>query len=386
MRFENQLKTFLRILNTYQDELPVAKFLPGFFRANRQMGSTDRRTASRLLYSYFRMGKASPNLPLEERLFIGEFLCSSTVNPFLEYFKPELHQKIGLSLPEKIRWLENGTYNFKLDDVFPFHQHLSEGIEKDEFIKSFFIQPDVFIRVHPGKEKLVKAKLAEEGIDFLEESGSALRLPAAVKLDQIFPNDRPFEVQDVSSQETGKYFEAEPGDYWWDCCAASGGKSLLLAHQQPDVKLLVSDIRQSVLKNLDERFAVAGLKNYQKKILDLTLDQEQVLHSFQFDGIIFDAPCSGSGTWGRTSEQVSRFPASKIADFQRLQRGIAKNIIPYLKMGKPLIYITCSVFKEENEENIEFFIKEFGLKLEKQEVIRGYAKKADTMFAARLIK
>lgn len=386
MRFENQLKTFLRILDTYQDGLSLAKFLQGFFRANRQMGSNDRRTAGRLVYSYFRMGKASADLPAEECLFLGEFLCSNSANPFLEYFKPELHQKIELPLPEKISLLEKGDYGFKLDDVFPFHQHLSEGIEKDEFIKSFFIQPDVFIRVHPRKEKLVKAKLAEEGIDFLEESGSALRLPAAVKLDQIFPNDRPFEVQDISSQETGQFFEAESGDYWWDCCAASGGKSLLLAQQQPDVKLLVSDIRESVLKNLDERFAADGLKNYQKKILDLTLDQEQVLHSFQFDGIIFDAPCSGSGTWGRSPEQISQFSESRITAFQRLQRSIAKNVLPYLKPGKPLTYITCSVFKEENEENIEFFIKELGLKLEKQEVLRGYNRKSDTMFAARLIK
>src|SRR5690606_36986749 len=102
MRFENQLKTFLRILDTYQDDLPLAKFLPGFFRANRQMGSSDRRTASRLVYSYFRLGKAFPNLPAEERLFLGEFLCSGTANSFLEYFKPEFHEKIELPLPEKI--------------------------------------------------------------------------------------------------------------------------------------------------------------------------------------------------------------------------------------------------------------------------------------------
>jgi len=57
-----------------------------------------------------------------------------------------------------------------------------------------------------------------------------------------------------------------------------------------------------------------------------------------------------------------------------------------LKPGKPLIYITCSVFKEENEEMVQFFISEHGLKFENQEVLRGYENKADTMFVARLTK
>src|SRR5690606_17837741 len=127
MRFENQLKTFLRLLDTYQEDIPLSKFLSGFFRANRQMGSNDRRAASRLIYSYFRLGKASFQLPAEERLFLSEFLCGDEENPFLEYFKPELHQKLMLPLNEKIHFLDSQDYDFKLDDVFPFHPHLSEG-------------------------------------------------------------------------------------------------------------------------------------------------------------------------------------------------------------------------------------------------------------------
>ena len=54
-------------------------------------------------------------------------------------------------------------------------------------------------------------------------------------------------------------------DQWWDACAASGGKSLLLHELEPDIKLVVSDIRESILANLDERFQQAGLRKYQKK-------------------------------------------------------------------------------------------------------------------------
>jgi len=110
-----------------------------------------------------------------------------------------------------------------------------------------------------------------------------------------------------------------------------------------------------------------------------------VLHDDAFDGIILDAPCSGSGTWGRTPEMISQFDPHKIDFFQKLQQNIARNVVKYLKPGKPLIYITCSAFKAENEDVVDFIVKELRLKLEKQTVLEGYKNKADTMFVARLI-
>jgi 16S rRNA (cytosine967-C5)-methyltransferase len=58
--------------------------------------------------------------------------------------------------------------------------------------------------------------------------------------------------------------------------------------------------------------------------------------------------------------------------------------VKYLKPGKPLIYITCSAFKAENEDVVSFIVKELGLKLEESKVLKGYEEKADTMFVARL--
>ena len=385
-RFEQQLKTFLRVLESYPEDKPVAKFLPDFFRKNKQMGSTDRKVASGLLYTYFRLGKASNELPPQERLFIAEFLSSNTTNPFLQNFKPEFNEKIERPLGEKLEVLEATNPEFVLEDVFPFCQHLSKGIDEGEFLKSFFIQPDLFIKIYPDKSAWVTSKLEDAGISYQEGEERSLRLPNGTKLDQIFPDSKYFEIQDLSSQFACKQFKPQKYDYWWDCCAASGGKSINLFHQQPEVKLLVSDIRESVLDNLDERFRNAGLLKYQKKILDLTKDPQPFIHSFEFDGIIFDAPCTGSGTWGRSPEMINQFQEYRIKAFQNLQQSIARNIVKYLKPGKPLVYITCSVFKEENEEVVDFLVKELGLKLEQQQVLKGYDRKADTMFVARLIK
>ncbi|TZF81454.1 RsmB/NOP family class I SAM-dependent RNA methyltransferase [Pedobacter sp. BS3] len=382
---EQHLRTFLKILEVYPQDEPLAKFLPGYFRQHKQMGSSDRRTASRLLYNYFRLGKACTDLSVQERLFIAEFLCHTAPQDFLAHFSPELNQNIALPLAEKITWLENQT-TFRLDQVFPFTGYLSAGIDKECFLRSFFIQPDLFIRLRRGKEGIVKSRLDEAGVLYHEEGESALRLANGTKLDQLFPSGHAlFEVQDLSSQQTGNYFKPSASEYWWDACAASGGKSLLLFDQQPDIQLLVSDIRESVLNNLEQRFFNAGLRRFQRKQLDLTQNQAQILHHYAFHGIILDAPCSGSGTWGRTPEMISQFNESRIDFFQNLQKTIAGNVLPYLKPGKPLIYITCSAFRAENEDVVAYLEEQFNLIAEEQQLIAGYETKADTMFVARLV-
>jgi len=385
MKAINQLRTFQRILDEYPAETPLGKFLPGFYRQNKQMGSTDRRVASRLIYNYFRLGKALPNLPADERLIIAEFLCNTQVNSFLQHFKPDWAACMGFSIEEKIALVKAVYKDFSLNDVFPWIEQVSVGIDKKAFLKSFFTQPDLFIRVHKGNEQLVKAELTKVDIAFKDEGNNCLSMPNGTRLEAIFPNQHWFEVQDFSSQQTANYFKPQKWDSWWDACAASGGKSLLLYDLQPDIKLVVSDIRESILSNLDERFQQAGLRKYQKKILDLTENNDQLLYDYAFDGIILDAPCSGSGTWGRTPEMIAQFNPQKIDFFQRLQQSIARNVVKHLKPGKPIIYITCSAFKAENEDMVDFMVKELGLQLEEQTVLKGYENKADTMFVARLI-
>jgi len=386
MKAINQLKTFQRILDEYPAETPLGKFLPGFYRVNKQMGSNDRRVASRLVYNYFRLGAALPDLPAEERLFIAEFLCNTQLNSFLQHFKPEWAACVDFSLAEKLGMVKAVHPDFVLDDVFPWTRQMSNGIDKDAFLRSFFVQPDLFIRVHKGFEVQVKTALAAAEVVFKDEGNGCFCLPNGTRLENIMPTPHRYEVQDYSSQQTAQYFKPQKWDYWWDACAASGGKSLLLHDLEPTIKLVVSDIRESILSNLDERFQQAGLTKYQKKLLDLTENNDLLLHDYAFDGIILDAPCTGSGTWGRTPEMISQFDPRKIEFFQRLQQSIARNIVKHLKPGKALVYITCSVFKAENEDMVNFMVKELGLKLEEQAVLKGYEHKADTMFVARLIR
>lgn len=384
MKAINQLKTFLRILAEYPAETPLSKFLPGFYRQNKQMGSTDRKVAGRLIYNYFRLGNALAHLPTEERIVIAEFLCNTQTNSFLQHFKPDWAACVGFAIEEKLAMVKAAYPDFNLVDLFPWVAALSDGINRDTFLSSFFIQPDLYMRVNPGFEQSVKAELNNASVLFKDESKGCLALPNGTRLENIISNHRWYEVQDKSSQETAAYFKPQKWEAWWDACAASGGKSLLLYGLEPTVKLVVSDIRESILSNLDERFRSAGLLKYQKKQLDLVQNVDQELYNYTFDGIILDAPCSGSGTWGRTPEMIAQFDTHKIEFFQRLQKNIAANVVKYLKPGKPLIYITCSAFKAENEDVVNYLITEKGMKLEEMTVLKGYEHKADTMFIARM--
>ncbi|RYG13809.1 MAG: RsmB/NOP family class I SAM-dependent RNA methyltransferase, partial [Chitinophagaceae bacterium] len=372
MKVEHQIRAFEQIFKNYDGILPLHRFLFTYFKQNKQMGSSDRRWATRYIYSYFRLGKALPKLEYVERLAIADFLCHTTASLVVETYLKDLAPQITSSTSEKIALIKNKYPKFKLEDVFVLHDHLSNSIDKDKFLQSFFIQPSLFIRVKGTHIKAVTDQLNDKGIIATEVIENALALPNGTKLETAISDARLYQVQDLSSQKTGAYFKPAKYDYWWDCCAASGGKSLLLHDLETNIELLVSDVRENSLNNLDERFQLAGIKKYHKKVIDLLQNNDQTLHHYEFDGILLDAPCSGSGTWGRTPEMLYYFEAYKIDSYVKLQKAFAGNVIKYLKLGKPLVYMTCSVFKEENEEVVDYIEKNFPVKLEQMELIKGY--------------
>lgn len=385
MKAAHQLRAFEQILSSYDGKLPLHRFLPAYYKQHKQMGSSDRRWATRHIYSFFRLGQALTSLSVVERLSIADFLCHDTLSLLVAENLPDLSENINLPLDEKLKLIKSKYPDFDLEDVYPHHVHLSESIDKEQFFTSFFKQPDLFIRISTKDSIETMTNLKAADIFFKEVSATTLAFANGTKLETVL-REGSYQVQDLSSQYTGSYFKPEKWDKWWDCCAASGGKTLLLHSLEPVLDLLVTDLRESILLNLDERFRLAGIKKYHKKELDLLKNNDQILHHYQFDGIILDAPCTGSGTWGRTPEMLTFFEEWKINQFAIIQKGIIQNIVKYLKPGKPLIYITCSAFEAENEAIVKYMLETLPLQLEKMEVIKGYENNADTMFVARLIK
>ncbi len=283
---------------------------------------------------------------------------------------------------------------FSLREIFPWGDELSEGIDETEFCKSFLVQPDLYLRLRPGMEDKVKQKLGNAGVAYNVINHSCLAFENSVQVDKIIEPDREAVVQDYNSQRVGEFLDpatlrsssVEAPLRVYDCCAASGGKSILAYDLLKNIDLTVSDIRKSILVNLKTRFERAGIRNYSAFVKDLTSDSNKasIKKGDAFDLIIADAPCSGSGTWSRTPEQLYYFKPEKTEYYSSLQKTILKNIIPLMKKGGHLLYITCSVFKKENEEVIAHLQKEFNLKVEKKELLKGYDIKADSLFATLL--
>jgi 16S rRNA (cytosine967-C5)-methyltransferase len=383
MKFDNQLRYAVNIINAFKGEMPLHNWLKNFFRENKQMGSKDRKQVSELVYCYYRLGKNLSEINIEEKILTGLFLCNNSNNELLNYFKPDWNNNINNSLEKKLSII---NYPLLIQNIFPWKEQLSEEINHQKFSESFLIQPDLFIRIRPGYEKAVKQKLDNAEIKFKQINNSCIALNNATKIDEVININKEVVVQDYSSQQIEKFLPTANRQLLtvWDCCAASGGKSLMLYDINPNIDLTVTDIRESILINLKKRFSEAGIKNYKSYTEDLS----SAIHhppTKKYDLIIADVPCSGSGTWSRTPEALCFFEEKEIEHYTQLQKKIISNIIPQLKKGGNLVYITCSVFKKENEEMVDFISQNFHLQLEKMELIKGYETKADAMFAARFI-
>jgi 16S rRNA (cytosine967-C5)-methyltransferase len=151
-----------------------------------------------------------------------------------------------------------------------------------------------------------------------------------------------------------------------------------------NIQLTVTDTRKSILENLRKRFAKAGIKKYDSFVADVS--NSSLAFEKKFDLIIADVPCSGSGTWSRTPEQLLFFNEKKIQEYSILQKKIVSNVVKSLNNEAYLLYITCSVFEKENEENINFFQEKLDLELIEKNYFKGYKMQADTLFAALLRK
>lgn len=381
-RYHSYINSTNEILAIYNGDEPLSSFLKKYFSGNKKFGSKDRKQISNLCYCFYRMGKIVMNTSLDEKILTALFLCSNQSNEILAVLKPEWNEKADISIQEK---LLNINSSLLIQDVFPWKEELSEGVDHESFCRSFFVQPDLFLRLRPGNEKIVNEKLQKAGIDFKAISNSCLALPNSSKIDTIIELDKEAVIQDQNSQKTGEFIKSQLINLKskisvWDCCAASGGKSLMTYDLNPNIDLAVSDVRESILANLKKRFLIAGIRNYKSFVTDLA-NQSEILN-LKSQIILADVPCSGSGTWSRTPEQLYFFQERRIEKFAALQKRIISNTIPHLQAGGSFIYITCSVFKKENEE-VAMFIKEnFQLRLKQMEVLKGYDKKADSMFVA----
>jgi len=377
-RFYSYINSAERILQQYEGKEPFTLYSRRYFAAEKKFGSRDRKQVLQLCYSFFRLGKGFSNLSIRERILTGYFLCTHQADPLLETLAPDWSAMASSELSDRLSFLHAGE---EFLQIFPWKEELSESMDHRLFCQSFLVQPDLFVRIRPHHPEVMK-KLLEAGG---KECGDhCVSLPNSFPLQEMIKPDEEAVIQDKNSQAIARYLSlANTGKKMdiWDCCAASGGKSLLAVDNLEIRNLTVSDIRNSILVNLRQRFGRAGIKKFESLVVDLSKERYPDA-SGKFDLIICDAPCSGSGTWSRTPEQLYYFDQNELARYASLQKKIAGNAIPSLRKGGYFLYITCSVFRQENEDVVNHIRNHHGLTLVQSGLEKGYQEKADTLFAA----
>lgn len=384
-KFHSYIASAEKLISTYSPGKPLPLHIRAFFAADKKFGSRDRRMISSACYCYFRIGHACDDKTTVEKILTGIFLCEHKSNELLLFFRPDLDSQIGLSIADKI-----STAGIQLKDIFPFRDELATGIDIDSFSTSFLKQPQLYLRIRPGRKDKVISKLNEASVPFEWQGEACVVLANNVAADKILLLNKDAVVQDINSQKVLDQLDSMPlfstakqKTTAWDCCAASGGKSILLYDKlRGNVQLTVSDIRENILWNLNKRLQQAAININRNFITDLAVSSGLQAEE-KFSVIICDAPCSGSGTWGRSPEQLRFFKKKQINEFAERQQQIVAHIIPHLDKAGVFFYITCSVFKKENEEMASFIKDKFPqLNLLQMEYLKGYENGADSMFVA----
>lgn len=319
--------------------------LSKYFRSNRAIGSKDRKFLGETVYGIIRW------------LGLIDYFCprpvdwKNRVDTFLSFCPLEaLHQ-------EEIPIHKRVSFPKKLFAQIEKAHGLDRAVA---FCLASNQRAPLTVRVNPlktSREQLLEIWSKEFDVFPTSQGSHGISFK---KRAQLLSSDAYreglFEIQDEASQLVADQVEAQPGDLVLDMCAGSGGKSLAIAPKLEEKgQIFLYDIRIGALKEAKKRLARAGIQNSQ-----IVSGSMKKLRG-KMDWVLVDAPCSGSGTWRRNPEQKWKWSFDLMEELVKTQRQIVQRAISFLAPGGTLVFATCSVLPQENEEQIAYFEREFGL-------------------------
>ena len=169
--------------------------------------------------------------------------------------------------------------------------------------------------------------------------------------------DGAVEVQDEGSQLLGLLMEPRRGEMVVDFCAGAGGKTLQMgAAMHSQGRLYAFDISDKRLANLAPRLKRSGLSNVFPQRIANENDAKVKRLRGKIDRVLVDAPCTGLGTLRRNPDLKSRQSEAGLAELNAKQKAILESAASLVKPGGRLVYGTCSLLREENEDIVDAFI------------------------------
>ena len=354
---------------------PADRVLHKLLAGKKKYGSRDRRVISDSVFSWFRWHGAIGEFPLAKGLIVAWALEGSDWPPALLAIAEELgwsadslsalsesrqtadtpladrkqkvEQGLNVLLPEVTTWLPE-WWKIETEHLGSFETRLNEHIDR----------PPTWLRIDQELQPTLHQELLEDGAQWAGEHtpcAYAFTKPGQIKA-WLDKHPKGIEIQDLASQQVARICAPEKGQTWWDACAGSGGKGLhLLDLADKDLDLTCTDKRESAVENLVKRARAHGLGKLRHYTLDLT-STNLTFPNLSFDGILVDAPCTGTGTWSRNPDAAWRTEEKDVRQAARRQKLILQNIAEAVPQGKVLVYAVCSLTKSETLEVVEDFL------------------------------
>ncbi len=359
--------------------VPADRLVGNYFRSRRYAGSKDRRAVTETVYDVLRrqgeyawragggdsrrlvlahlMSDANAQAEAVAALFDAAKFCPADLDADE---KAALEKLAREASPEAPAWVV-GNYPEWLQQSLLRRFGDNLGME----MAAMQGRGAVDLRVNTLRSDIAKAveALAQDDIAITpgKLAPTALRLNSRRSMiNHPLYQSGAVEIQDEGSQLVALLCAAKPGQQVIDYCAGAGGKSLGLAAQMNNKgQIFAFDSAPQRLRPLRARLQRAGARNIQVHALaDAAAIAALAALDGKADRVLLDVPCSGSGAWRRNPESKWRLTSEKLAQYGATQGEILRRAAPLVKPGGRLVYATCSILMEENEDQIESFLKE----------------------------
>jgi len=280
-------------------------------------------------------------------------LINGVLRNFVRTSEDNIADKLQKNLPDTLQYNHPGWFIKKVQQAYPdkWQQILNANQQK----------PPMWLRVNQqyhssvDYQKLLTA--SNISINAVEPLSLAIELARPCDVTKLPGFEQGWvSVQDAAAQQAARLLDCQNNDIVLDCCAAPGGKTCHLLEKTPKIASMTAiDIEASRLVRVEENLTRLGLTA--KVIAADAANSKTWWDGQQFDRILLDAPCSGTGVIRRHPDIKWLRKASDIDALVLLQQQILKETWSLLKPGGTLLYATCSILPQENSEQIKHFIE-----------------------------
>jgi 16S rRNA (cytosine967-C5)-methyltransferase len=338
----------LQILGSFEEQsLPLDVFLRNYFRGHTAVGSKDRKEICETVYGIVRWRGLLDHISEKPLSWENRFRAFTKFSQN-EDCDPAFPTHIRVSFPKLFYQLLSESLGE--EKAFQFCLSCNEPAPTTVRVNLLKTTRDALLESWQQRYKVSPCRYSAVGIRFQEK----INFFGMEEFKKGY-----FEIQDEASQLIAGLIAIEPGMRFLDYCAGSGGKSLAVAPRLGGSgQLFLHDVRPQVLLEARKRLKRAGIQNAQPLRADSP--NKRVL-KLKMDWVLVDAPCTGTGTLRRNPDMKWKFDHQMLQRVVQEQRQIFSEAFTYLKPGGHIVYATCSVLPQENQQQVAYFLERFPL-------------------------